>query len=117
MAEIERVFETNYSVYGARKVWRQLRREGRDVARCTVERLMRDLGLAGAIRGKQAGEDHGQRQGSGRDSVRFRALARGAGPVASRRGPRGSARGTFQPRLSASAFTACRSASSWSSSR
>ena len=52
MEEIERVFETNYSVYGARKVWRQLRREGRDVARCTVERLMRDLGLAGAIRGK-----------------------------------------------------------------
>ena len=52
MAEIERVFETNYSVYGARKVWRQLRREGRDVARCTVERLMRGLGLAGAIRGK-----------------------------------------------------------------
>ena len=54
MAEIERVFETNYSVYGARKVWRQLRREGRDVARCTVERLIRDLGLAGAIRGKPA---------------------------------------------------------------
>ena len=52
MEEIERVFETNYSVHGARKVWRQLRREGRDVARCTVERLMRDLGLAGAIRGK-----------------------------------------------------------------
>ena len=52
MEEIERVFETNYSVYGARKVWRQLRREGRDVARCTVERLMRDLGLAGAIRSK-----------------------------------------------------------------
>ena len=41
MEEIERVFETNYSVYGARKVGRQLRREGRDVARCTVERLMR----------------------------------------------------------------------------
>ena len=52
MEEIERVFETNYSVYGARKVWRQLRREGRDVARCTVERPMRDLGLAGAIGGK-----------------------------------------------------------------
>ena len=52
MEEIKRVFETNYSVYGARKVWRQLRREGRGVARCTVERLMRDLGLAGAIRGK-----------------------------------------------------------------
>ena len=44
MEEIERVFETNYSVYGACKVWRQLRREGQDVARCTVERLMRDLG-------------------------------------------------------------------------
>ena len=44
MEEIERVFETNYSVYGARKVWRQLRREGQDVARCTVERLMPDLG-------------------------------------------------------------------------
>ena len=52
MAEIERVFETNYSVYGARKIWRQLWREGLDVARCTVERLMRDLRLAGAIRGK-----------------------------------------------------------------
>ena len=52
MEEIERVFEANYSVYGARKVWRQLRREGRDVARCTVERPMRDLGLAGAIGGK-----------------------------------------------------------------
>ena len=52
MEEIKRVFETNYSVYGARKVWRQLRREGQDMARCTVERLMRDLGLAGAIRGK-----------------------------------------------------------------
>ena len=52
MEKIKRVFETNYSVYGARKVWRQLRREGEDVARCTVERLMRDLGLAGAIRGK-----------------------------------------------------------------
>ena len=52
MEEIERVFEANYSVYGARKVWRQLRREGQDVARCTVERPMRDLGLAGAIGGK-----------------------------------------------------------------
>ena len=52
MEKIKRVFETNYSVYGPRKVWRQLRREGQDVARCTVERLMRDLGLAGAIRGK-----------------------------------------------------------------
>ncbi len=44
--EIKRVHEANY-VYGARKVWVQLRREGVDVARCTVERLMGELGLAG----------------------------------------------------------------------
>jgi transposase InsO family protein len=51
--EVRRVFEENFSVYGARKVWRQLRREGLDVARCTVERLMRSMGLHGAVRGKQ----------------------------------------------------------------
>jgi putative transposase len=51
--EITRVFEDNYRVYGARKIWRQLRREGHIVARCTVERLMRELGLAGARRGKK----------------------------------------------------------------
>ena len=50
--EIKRVFEENFRVYGARKVWHQLRREGFDVARCTVERLMKALGVAGAIRGK-----------------------------------------------------------------
>jgi len=46
------VFELNFRVYGVRKVWRQLRREGFDVARCTVARLMRAMGLAGVIRGK-----------------------------------------------------------------
>lgn len=50
--EIERVFAENFEVYGARKVWRQMVREGFDVARCTVERLMADLGLHGVIRGK-----------------------------------------------------------------
>lgn len=50
--EIRRVFEENLGVYGVRKVWRQLRREGVQVARCTVARLMRDMGLAGVIRGK-----------------------------------------------------------------
>jgi transposase InsO family protein len=50
--EIERVFAENFEVYGARKVWRQLNREGIVVARCTVERLMADLGLHGVIRGK-----------------------------------------------------------------
>lgn len=51
-AEIARVFAENFGVYGARKVWRQLLREGCAVARCTVERLMAELGLKGVIRGK-----------------------------------------------------------------
>ena len=50
--EIARVHAENFGVYGARKVWWQLRREGFEVARCTVERLMRAMGLRGAIRGK-----------------------------------------------------------------
>jgi putative transposase len=49
---IRRVFNENFQVYGARKVWRQLQREGFSVARCTVERLMDTLGLQGVIRGK-----------------------------------------------------------------
>ncbi|CAD5460068.1 Putative transposase InsK for insertion sequence element IS150 (plasmid) [Escherichia coli] len=49
---IKRVYEANYSVYGARKVWRQLLREGFRVARCTVERLMKMMGLRGVLRGK-----------------------------------------------------------------
>ncbi len=51
--EIRRVYEQNYAVYGARKVWHQLRREGIPVARCTVERLMRQMGLVGRVRGKR----------------------------------------------------------------
>jgi transposase InsO family protein len=50
--KIRRVFEENFGVYGVRKVWRQLKREGHDVARCTVARLMRTLGLQGVVRGK-----------------------------------------------------------------
>jgi putative transposase len=52
MAHIERVWNDNLQVYGADKVWQQLKREGLTVARCTVERLMRRLGLRGAVRGK-----------------------------------------------------------------
>jgi putative transposase len=61
-ARDRRVFAENFEVYGVRKVWRQLRREGFDVARCTVERLMRADGFA---RGnpRQAGAHHDQRQG------------------------------------------------------
>ena len=50
--EVARVFAENFAVYGVRKVWRQMMREGFDIARCTVERLMRDMGLRGVIRGK-----------------------------------------------------------------
>jgi putative transposase len=50
--KIQRIFEGNLEVYGARKVWHQLRREGETVARCTVERLMRAMGLQGVRRGK-----------------------------------------------------------------
>ena len=52
-AEIRRVHEANFGVYGARKVWRQLGREGITVARCTVERLMRGMGLRGVVRGRE----------------------------------------------------------------
>ena len=50
--EIGRVYDENYQVYGVRKVWRQLGREGIAVARCTVARLMRTMGLQGVVRGK-----------------------------------------------------------------
>ena len=50
--EVRQIFDDNYGVYGARKVWRQLQREGLQVARCTVERLMRVMGLHGVIRGR-----------------------------------------------------------------
>jgi putative transposase len=52
MEEIRRVYDENYRVYGARKIWRQLRREGVMVGRGRVERLMRRLGLVGVVRGK-----------------------------------------------------------------
>ncbi|BFV54932.1 hypothetical protein KCMC57_up00360 [Kitasatospora sp. CMC57] len=50
---IKEVYNANYRVYGARKIWRELGRQGHTVARCTVERLMRELGIAGAVRGKK----------------------------------------------------------------
>jgi putative transposase len=52
-AEIRRVWEASRGVYGARKVWRQLARQGVTVARCTVERLMGELGLQGVVRGQR----------------------------------------------------------------
>ncbi len=51
--DIQRVWESNFKVYGVNKVWRQLLREGIRVARCTVERLMKKLGMQGIRRGKK----------------------------------------------------------------
>ena len=51
--EIQRVWTEHFQVYGARKVWRQLQREGQAVARCTVERLMRQMGLQGVRQGQR----------------------------------------------------------------
>ena len=52
-ADISRIHRANYAVYGARKLWHALRREGTDIGRDQVGRLMRGLGLAGAVRGKK----------------------------------------------------------------
>jgi len=51
--DVQRVWEENYEVYGVRKIWRQMQREGFDIARCTVARLMKQLDIQGVIRGKQ----------------------------------------------------------------
>ena len=59
--KIRRVWEENFGVYGVRKVWRQLGREGVSIARCTVARLMRQMDLQGIVRGKIS-ENHDQRQ-------------------------------------------------------
>jgi transposase InsO family protein len=53
MADIQRVFDADFGVYGARKIWRQLGREGKDMARCTVALLMRRIGLRGVLRGRE----------------------------------------------------------------
>ena len=53
LAAIKEAFDDSRGRYGARKVWHQLRREGRDIARCTVERLMKAMGLQGVVRGKK----------------------------------------------------------------
>ena len=72
---VRRVWESNFGVYGARKVWRQLHREGIGVARCTVERLMRLEGLKGVVRGETKrttipDEERGPTRRSGRPQLR-----------------------------------------------
>jgi putative transposase len=51
--KIDGAWASNRKLYGARKIWHVLRREGEDIARCTVERLMRSLGIKGVVRGKR----------------------------------------------------------------
>ena len=58
MAAIKEAFDDSRGRYGARKVWHQLRREGREIARCTVERLMKTMGLQGVVRGKKVITTH-----------------------------------------------------------
>ncbi len=72
------MFDANFRVYGVRKIWRQLRREGFDVARCTVARLMRAMSLAGVIRGN----------GTVRISVCGRAVAHYAAMALMNRSPK-----------------------------
>jgi beta-phosphoglucomutase-like phosphatase (HAD superfamily) len=67
MSEIRRVWEENHQVYGVRKVWKQLNREGIAVARCTVCRLMRRMGTAGSHQRQDVPGDH--HPGTGRWDV------------------------------------------------
>jgi len=62
--QISRVHEASFGLYGTRKVWHQLRRQGTKVAKCTVERLMRGMGLAGVRRGKTDGHYRQQPEGT-----------------------------------------------------
>ncbi len=80
--EIERVWEDNYKVYGARKIWVALNREGIAVARCTVERLMRELGIRGAVRARPAAP-------RGRRTTRLGALATSSSAPSARQRPTG----------------------------
>jgi putative transposase len=77
-ADIRRVWEANFQVYGVRKVWRQLRREAIAAPRCQVARLMKQMGLAGAVRGKTLTTTHSDRSAPcplDRVNRRFRAPA------------------------------------------
>ncbi|RRW59261.1 IS3 family transposase [Pantoea dispersa] len=67
--EIQRVYDENYRVYGVRKVWRQLQREGFSVARCTIARLMKSMGLTGVLRGKKVRTTVSRKAGAAHDRV------------------------------------------------
>lgn len=67
--EIQRVFDENYAVYGYRKIWHQLKREGISVARCTVARLMKALQISGVVRGKGVRTTHSHKEAAAQDRV------------------------------------------------
>lgn len=67
--EIQRVYDENFGVYGIRKVWRQLQREGFSVARCTVARLMKAMGLKGVLRGKKVRTTVSRKKAAASDRV------------------------------------------------
>lgn len=67
--EIRRVYDENHSVYGVRKIWRQLRREGINVARCPIARLMKAMGLTGVLRGKKVRTTVSRRSEAAHDRV------------------------------------------------
>lgn len=67
--EIQRVFDENYAVYGYRKIWHQLKREGISVARCTVSRLMKALQISGVVRGKGVRTTHSHKEAAAQDRV------------------------------------------------
>lgn len=73
--EIQRVYDENYSVYGIRKVWRQLQREGFSVARCTIERLMKSMGLVGVLRGKKVRTTVSRKEAAASDRVKRQFVA------------------------------------------
>ena len=63
------MYDENYSVYGVRKVWRQLLREGFSVARCTIARLMKNMGLSGVLRGKKVRTTVSRKEAAAGDRV------------------------------------------------
>jgi len=78
--EIQRVYDASLDgVYGAKKVWKQLNREGFSVARCTTERLMKELGLSGVQKGPLQGHDDRRRRAAATERPR-RSSLRGAAP-------------------------------------
>lgn len=73
--EIQRVFDENYGVYGYRKVWRQLVREGVSVSRCTVVRLMKAMQICGVVRGKGVTTTRSRREAAAEDRVKRQFVA------------------------------------------